>query len=114
MCSLGPACMTGHGVELQPEPQPESIRWQADPDRSHQARGPEAARQSYCTHYERVTCVARRFKARASAAAGNVCPVSPTPAGIRVLCTLSRREVLERAASTDEFVEHAVECAESD
>jgi hypothetical protein len=33
MCSLGPACTTRHGVELQPEPQPESIRWQADPDR---------------------------------------------------------------------------------
>ena len=28
--------------------------------------------------------------------------------------SVSRREVLERAASTDEFVEHAVECAESD
>ena len=28
--------------------------------------------------------------------------------------SVSRREVLERAASTDEFVEHAVECAECD
>jgi enoyl-CoA hydratase/carnithine racemase len=58
--------------------------------------------------------IAAPQRSAASAAAGNVCPVSPTPAGIRVLCTLSRREVLERAASTHEFVEHAVECAECD
>jgi hypothetical protein len=58
--------------------------------------------------------IAAPQRSAASAAAGDVCPVSPTPTGIRVLCTLSRRERLERAASTQEFVEHAVECAESD
>jgi hypothetical protein len=31
-----------------------------------------------------------------------------------MLCSLSRREVLERAASTNEFVEHAIECTEQD
>jgi hypothetical protein len=34
--------------------------------------------------------------------------------GNQDVCLLSRREVLDRAASTDEFVEHAIECAEHD
>ncbi len=54
------------------------------------------------------------------------CPVSPLPRGGRMqadsdlcrwvsaLCSLSRREVLERAASTHQLVKHAVECAQSD